>query len=88
MAITKGAKRAIRVQERKRLFNLRTLRTLRDEVKGVKKLLESGKAEEANKKLPTAYKAIDKAAKRGVIKDNNAARKKSRLSAAIKKAKA
>ena len=29
--------------------------------------------------LPTAYKAIDKAMKRGVIKKNTAARKKSRL---------
>ena len=35
--------------------------------------------------LSAAYKAIDKAAKRGVIKKNTAARKKSRLSARLKK---
>ncbi|HEU4677215.1 MAG TPA: 30S ribosomal protein S20, partial [Candidatus Paceibacterota bacterium] len=35
-----------------------------------------------------AYEALDKAAKRGVIKKNTASRKKSRLMAAIKKAKA
>jgi ribosomal protein S20 len=35
--------------------------------------------------MPTAYKAIDKAAKRGVIKPNTAARKKSRLAALIKR---
>ena len=34
---------------------------------------------EAEKSLPELYKAIDKAAKRGVIKKNTASRKKSRL---------
>ena len=42
----------------------------------------------AEKLLPAAYKAIDKAMKRGVIKGNTADRKKSRLAAAIKRAKA
>ena len=41
---------------------------------------------EAQKKLPDSYKAIDKALKRGLIKKNTAARKKSRLSRLIKKA--
>ena len=34
---------------------------------------------EAEKALSSVYKAIDKAAKRGVIKKNTAARKKSRI---------
>lgn len=38
--------------------------------------------------LKEAYKAIDKALKRGVIKKNAAARKKSRLSALLKKSSA
>lgn len=50
-------------------------------VKEVKKLT----GPEAKAKLSEAYKAIDKAAKRGVIKKNTAARKKSRLAKAIKK---
>ncbi|MFY9461920.1 MAG: 30S ribosomal protein S20, partial [Candidatus Sungiibacteriota bacterium] len=36
---------------------------------------------------PKAYKALDKAAKTGVIKKNAAARKKSRLMKSIRKAK-
>ena len=39
---------------------------------------------EAEKLLPKAYQAIDKAAKRGIIKKNTAARKKSRLTALFK----
>ncbi len=59
---------------------------MRDEVKGVKKLVAAKQAAEARKLLAAAYQAIDKAAKRGVIKPNAAARKKSRLAALVKKA--
>lgn len=48
-------------------------------VKEYKKLVAGGKAEEAQKLIPKLQQAIDKAAKRGVIKKNTAARKKSRL---------
>ena len=43
------------------------------------------KMKEAEVALPTAFKAIDKAWKRGIIKKNNAARKKSRLAKMINK---
>jgi len=86
MAITKGAKKAVRSSERKRVFNIRRNNAMREVVKNIKKSLTAGKGDEAKKMLPAAYKAIDKAAKRGVIKANTAARKKSRLSLAIKKA--
>lgn len=85
MAITKGAKKAIRSSERKRVFNVRRKGAMNDSVKEVKKLIVGGAKAEASKLLPAAYKAIDKAKKRGVIKANTAARKKSRLAAAIKK---
>jgi len=52
---------------------------MRIAVKSVKKLKINGKKEEALKELALAYKAIDKAAKRGVIKKGAADRKKSRL---------
>lgn len=87
MAIKANAKRAIRVSERKRLFNVRRLSTMRDEVKTIKKLVLAGDFAGAEKAVSLAYKAIDKAAKRGVIKDNTAGRKKSRLVAFIAKAK-
>ena len=85
MAITKGAKRQIRVQERKRVFNVRRQRTMREVVKSFRTLVADGKLAEAKEALPNLYKVIDKAAKRGVIKSNTAARKKSRLTALLKK---
>jgi len=48
-------------------------------------LLQSGKTTDAAALLPAAFKAIDKAMKRGVIKKNTAARKKSRLAKAFGK---
>lgn len=87
MPITKGAQKAHRASLRKRVFNVRRRNTMNDVVKKMRKLITSGETKEAEAMLPTAYKAIDKAAKRGIIKENTAARKKSRLVAAIKKTK-
>jgi len=85
MAITKGAKKAIRVHARKRVVNDRRKRSMKDAEKNLRKLIVGGKKVEAEKLLSTTYKAIDKAAKGGVIKKNTASRKKSRLSKAIQK---
>ncbi len=85
MPITRGAQKAHRASERKRVFNIRWKSTLRDVTKEVQKALGAGDTKKAKELLPNAYKAIDKAAKRGIIKDNTASRKKSRLSAAIKR---
>lgn len=87
MPITKGAKKAHSSSLNKRVFNVRRSRTMNEVVKDVKKLTAEGKTDEATKLLPTAYKAIDKAAKRGVIKANTAARKKSRLVKALTQTK-
>ena len=58
-----------------------------DVVKEIRDAAAAGKGKEAQAKLSSAYKAIDKAAKRGVIKKNTASRKKARLAALIKKSK-
>jgi len=87
MPITKSAKKALRQNRKKRLFNLRRIKKMKSLVKQVKDLLKGQKKEEALKILPQVYKAIDKAAKRGVIKKNTASRKKSRLTKAIEKNK-
>ncbi len=84
MAITKNAKRAIRGAEKKRITNMRRLRTMRAITKETENLSKEGKKAEAKVKLSEAYKAIDKAVKRGVIKKNTASRRKSRLSKRIK----
>jgi small subunit ribosomal protein S20 len=79
MAITSSAKRAIRVSARKHVYNVRRSDAMKESMKALRKLSEAGNHAAAEKALPGVYKAIDKAAKRGVIKKNTAARKKSRL---------
>mgnify|MGYP000484974115 CR=1 FL=1 len=81
MAITKSAKKAHRASLRKRVFNVRRKRVLLSTTKDLRKVAVSG----ANsvEALAKAYKAIDKAAKKGVIKKNTAARRKSRLAKAV-----
>ena len=76
MAITSSAKKAIRSSARKRIMNLRRKRALHDSVKS---------ARDKKGDLATAYQAIDKALKVGIIKKNAAARKKSRLAKFLKK---
>jgi len=77
MANTSSAKKANRVADRRRVFNLRRSKAMKDAVK------EVGKAKDAAS-LSTAFQAIDKAMKRGIIKKNTAARMKSRLAKAVK----
>lgn len=83
--LTKAAKKARRASQKKRVFNDRRRRNMRAPAKQIQKLVAEKKMNEAESLLPRAYKAIDKATKRGVIKKNTAARKKSRLAAAIQK---
>jgi len=85
MAITKGAKKADRSSLKKRVYNVRRKTALHDAVKDFRTHLTKGTLTEAKTLIPAVYKAIDKAEKRGVIKKNTAARKKSRLMAALKK---
>ena len=87
MAITKSAKKAHRASLKKRVYNVRRKRALGETTKTVRKLVTTS-PKEAEASLSAAYKAIDKAAKTGVIKKNAASRKKSRLAKAIARAKA
>lgn len=86
MPITSSAKKALRASAHKRVFNDRRRKEMRELVKEVKKLTAAKSTAEAEALLPKVYKAIDKAAKRGVIKKNTAARKKSRITIALTKA--
>lgn len=85
MPIIKSAKKALRAGKRKKLFNDRRKSSMRSTIKVTRKLITDNKTKEAEASLAQAYQAIDKAAKRGVIKKNTAARKKSRLAKALKK---
>ncbi|MFA6324699.1 MAG: 30S ribosomal protein S20 [Candidatus Paceibacterota bacterium] len=83
MPITQSAKKAIRGSLRKKGYNDQSKRTMKEAIKNIRKIAKTDK-KEAEKVLSTTFQAIDKAAKRGVIKKNNASRKKSRLSKLIK----
>lgn len=79
MAITSSAKKAYRSSLKKRVFNVRRKQDMDTVVKKIKRLLAEKKIAEAQKLIPQAYKALDKAAKEHTIKKGSADRKKSRL---------
>jgi len=79
MPITKSAKKALRQNATQNAKNLKRKNRVKTLVKQVKKLTSQQKAEEAQALMPKLYRALDKAAKAGVIKKNTASRRKSRL---------
>jgi small subunit ribosomal protein S20 len=83
MAITKSAKKALRQSLRRKARNLVYKDKIKNLLKKVRNLVSQKKIEEAKKLLSQVYKALDKAAKKGVIKKNTASRKKSRIAKAI-----
>jgi len=85
MAITKSAKKAIRQSARRKKQNAVYKDNIKKLVKEVLVLVSTKKADEAKKLLPKIYSALDKAAKVGVIKKNNASRHKSRLTRLVEK---
>jgi small subunit ribosomal protein S20 len=82
--IQSAAKRArqniIREKRNRRIKSM-----LKTSIRRFEESLQSGDMEEARVKLNAAVRQIDKAAARGVVHKNNAARKKSRLNRMINK---
>lgn len=85
MPVTKTTKRRPKQNERKRAINKKRTLAMRRLVKEANVLIAAKDTEAVEKMMPQIYKAIDKAAKKGVIKKNTAARKKSRMMKKIKK---
>jgi small subunit ribosomal protein S20 len=79
MPITKSAKKAVRRSLRQKAQNDQWRRRMKTAIKKIEKTAQKDK-KEAGKLLNVTFQIIDKATKKGVIKKNNAARKKSRLS--------
>jgi small subunit ribosomal protein S20 len=79
MPVTKSARKALRVSERRHEENLLKKFVYKKAIKTVKKALEIG-AEETATLFSQAQSALDKAAKSKSIHPNKAARLKSRLS--------
>lgn len=80
MPITASAKKALRGSLRKKKVNDQKNKKMKDEIKKIERLVKEKKVDEARKLVSVVFKAIDKAAKTGVIKKNNASNKKSRVS--------
>ncbi len=84
MPIIQANKKSVRQSERRRVFNDRRRRTMRQFVKDVRELVSQKDYQGAMALLPNVYQAIDKAIKRGVIKLNTGSRKKSQIARIIK----
>lgn len=80
MANHKSALKRTRQNEVRRLRNKITKTRVKNTIKDVRKAVSENQAEAAAKTFNVAQSVIDKAARKGVIHKNNAARKISRLS--------
>ncbi len=79
MANTKSAIKRIRSSEKRRLRTRRVRTEARTHIKSARAHIEAGEVEAAQKSVADAIRVLDKAAERGIIHKNNAARRKSRL---------
>ena len=79
MANLKSSIKRIRSSRRRAEYNRIGRSTARTYIKRARRLIEEGKAEEAQEVVRKALSALDRAAQKGVIHRNNAARRKSRL---------
>ena len=88
MANLKSSMKRVRSSRRRAQYNQITRSTARTYVKKARALIEQGNLDEAATVVNQAVKALDKAAQKGVIHRNNAARRKSRLVKALNQARA
>ena len=87
MPKSKSAEKAARASERKRLRNKSVRSATKTHVTRAEKLISSNEPEPAQDAVATAISALDRAAKKGVVHPNTAARRKSRLMKKLNQAK-
>ena len=87
MANIQSAMKRIRSSQRRAQYNQVARSTARTYVKKARTLIEQGNLDQAALVVNQAMSALDKAASKGVIHPNNAARRKSRLVKALNKAR-
>jgi small subunit ribosomal protein S20 len=76
---SKSAQKQVRVAARRQQRNKSIRSEIKTNVTKAEKLVFSGELEAARKAVVTATSSLDKAAEKGIIHSNNAARRKSRL---------
>lgn len=79
MANLRSSKKDLKRSEKSRAVNQGVRTSLKTFVKKTRQAVASGDAPTTAEALKTAMKAIDKAAQRGIIHKNQAARRKSRI---------
>ncbi len=79
MANKKSAIKRMRQNDKRRLHNRLFRGRANTQVKKARLAIESGELEEARTATTLAVSALDKAAIKGIIHQNNASRRKSRL---------
>lgn len=84
MPQSKSAKKALKQAKKKTIDNLKVKKNYKQAVKHTEDAIKSGKGE-IKDLLKKSQKALDKAAKKGIIKKRNASRKISRLAKQAKK---
>ncbi len=75
----KSAQKQVRVAAKRRLRNKAARSLAKTNISKAEKLIFSGELESAEQAVVDAISALDKAAEKGIIHANNAARRKSRL---------
>ena len=85
MANTKSAAKRARVAERQRVRNRIFRSAARTYIKRAERLISQGDAAGASEAVGNAISTLDRAAIKGIIHKNNAARRKSRLMAKFNK---
>ncbi len=88
MAHSLSAKKRIRQNAKRQARNRWRLRTMRTAIKGFLAKVTHGTVDEATEAFRSCARVIDRTAAKGVIHKNQAARRKSRLSAKLKARKA
>jgi small subunit ribosomal protein S20 len=84
MAHSRTARKRVRQNESHRARNRWRLRSMREAIKQFRAKLAGGNLEEAKESFRSCCSIIDRTAQKGVIHKNQAARRKSRLNAALK----
>jgi len=79
LANTKSAKKAVKVNERRRLRNQSTRSAIKTAFRKANETVAGTRQGDAAETTVAAFSTIDKAVSRGIIHANTAARKKSRL---------
>ena len=88
MPAVKGAQKQVQATERKRLRNKSIRSHCKTNITKAEKLIFSGELKAAQEAVVAAISSLDKAAEKGVIHPNNAARRKSRLLKKLNEAQA